>query len=194
MPPDDPLRQAQLEAEGSHLVLEEIPQRLDQLEFEIVGEPAHIVVELDRGRRPVGGGTAFDHVGIERALCEEFRPLDFGSLVRKAFDEGLADPLSLFLGLRDASQHVEEFLLRWHHVQVGFEMRLELVDDGRGLVLSQEPVVHQDARELAADRLREQRGHHGRIDAAGEAADHPVAANPLTQVGDHALGEILEPP
>ena len=73
-------------------------------------------------------------------------------------------------------------------------MGLELVDDGRGLVLSQQPVVDQDARKLAADRPREQRGHHGRIDAAGEAADHPVAADPLPQVCDHALGEILEPP
>ena len=111
MPPDDPLRQAQLEAEGSHLVLEEIPKWLDQFEFEIVGQSAHVVVELDRGSRPVGGGAALDHVRIERALREELRPFDFAGLVGKTLNEGLADSLPLLLRLGDAGQVIEEFLL-----------------------------------------------------------------------------------
>ena len=47
------LRQAQLQAELAHLVLEQVAQRLDQLEAEFRRQPADVVVRLDRRRRPV---------------------------------------------------------------------------------------------------------------------------------------------
>ena len=46
-------------------------ERLDQLEGQVLGQSAHVVVQFDRGGRAVGRAAAFDHVGIERALGEE---------------------------------------------------------------------------------------------------------------------------
>ena len=50
--PDDLLGQSQLLADGAHLVLEQQPQRLDELERHLGGETADVVVRLDRRRRP----------------------------------------------------------------------------------------------------------------------------------------------
>ena len=53
----------------------------------------------------------------------------------------------------------------------------ERLDHLLGLVLAQQPVVDEDARELVADRLvHEQRGDGG-VDPAREPADHPLAAD-----------------
>ena len=46
-------------------------------------------------------------------------------------------------------------------------------------VLAQQAVVDQDARELRADRLVQQRRDDRRIDAARQAADHAVVADAL---------------
>src|ERR1700722_2967961 len=48
-------RQAELFADRPHLVLEELAERLDELEFHVVGEAADVVVGLDR-RRVAGPG------------------------------------------------------------------------------------------------------------------------------------------
>jgi hypothetical protein len=40
------VRQAELEAQGPHLVFEEVAQRLDQFKLEVVGQATHVVVKL----------------------------------------------------------------------------------------------------------------------------------------------------
>ena len=60
--------QPELEAELPDLIFEQVPQRLDELELEVIWQAADVVVELDRRRGAVGRCTAFDDVGIERAL------------------------------------------------------------------------------------------------------------------------------
>ena len=52
MPPDQLLRQTQFQAEAAHLVLEQVLERLDQLEAEFLRQAADVVVRLD-----VGGGA-----------------------------------------------------------------------------------------------------------------------------------------
>ena len=79
-------------------------------------------------------------------------------------------------------------------MQIGLEMRLKLIDHGGGFILPQQAVVHQDAGELVANRPRQECGYHRRVNAPGEAADDPVAADPPPQIGDDALGEVLKPP
>ncbi|MFO0910955.1 MAG: hypothetical protein U0794_21880 [Isosphaeraceae bacterium] len=74
MPPDEAVRQAQLEAEAADLVLEDSAQRLDQLEPEL-GREAADVGGVDRRGRPVRVAAALDDVGVERALGEEARGL-----------------------------------------------------------------------------------------------------------------------
>ena len=69
VPPDDLGGQAELLADQPDLVLEQGAQRLDQLELEVVGQPADVVVGLDVGG--AGAAAGLDHVGVERALHEE---------------------------------------------------------------------------------------------------------------------------
>ena len=83
--PDEAFGQSELGADRADLVLEERAQRLDQLELQVVGETADVVVGLDRRR--AGAATGLDHVGVERALHEEPRrapaaPAPLGELAR----------------------------------------------------------------------------------------------------------------
>ena len=48
---DDLVRQAELEADGTHLVLEQVAQRLDDLQHHVLRQPADVVVRLDDARR-----------------------------------------------------------------------------------------------------------------------------------------------
>ena len=69
--PDHLLRQPQLAAHLPHLVLEQLAQRLQQLERQPLGQAADVVVGLDRHRRPALRRERLDDVGIERALHQE---------------------------------------------------------------------------------------------------------------------------
>ena len=57
----------------AHFVLEELAQRLDELELHPLGQAADVVVALDHRRRP-DDRHALDHVRIERALREKVEP------------------------------------------------------------------------------------------------------------------------
>ena len=69
VPADDLRRQAELLADLADLVLEQRAQRLDQLELEVVGQAADVVVGLDV--RGAGAAAGLDDVRVERALDEE---------------------------------------------------------------------------------------------------------------------------
>ena len=91
-------------------------------------------------------------------------------------------------GSVDAGELREEPLLGVDVHERHVEVALEGLDDLERLVLAQQPVVDEDARELVADRLvDEQRGDRG-VDAAGEAADHALAAD----LGADALDLLLD--
>ena len=105
---DEGVRQAELAAERAHLVLEQLAQRLDQLELHALGQAADIVMRLDGGRRAAGRRHALDHVGIERALRQEIDLADLLGLLVEHVDEQLADGLALGLGIGDAGERGEE--------------------------------------------------------------------------------------
>src|SRR5439155_14937139 len=102
VPPDRFLRQAELEAEAADFVLEQIPQRLDQLEAELGRQAADVVVRLDRRRRAVDGGAAFDDIRVQRALGEEAYILNSFRLILEHIDEDVADSLAFFLRVGDS--------------------------------------------------------------------------------------------
>ena len=66
---------AEHRAELAHLVLEQLAQRLDELELHPLGQPADVVVALDRRRRALEGDR-LDDVRIERALRQELDVAD----------------------------------------------------------------------------------------------------------------------
>ena len=85
--------------ERAHLVLEQLAQRLDQLQVHALGQAADVVVRLDGHRRAAGEGHALDHVGIERALGQELGAAELLGLLVEHVDEQRADGLALGLGV-----------------------------------------------------------------------------------------------
>ncbi len=168
--PDDILGQSQLLAHRPDLVLEQIPQRLDELEAHVVGETAHVVMGLDRGctRRP-----RLDHIGVESPLHQETGVPDPGGGLLEDPDEGLSDDLALAFRLFDSRQQLQEPVLCLDMDEVDLEMGSKGVLDLLRLPRPQQPVVDEDASQLVADRLVHQGSGHRRVDSAGEPAYHP---------------------
>ena len=119
MPPHQGVGQAQLEPSRADLVLEQVAKRLDQLEAQLVGKSADVVMDLDRRRRAVGLAAAFDHVRVQRSLGQEIRAGDRPGLVAEDLDERVADPHSLLLGLGHAVQGGKEPIGRIDNPQLG---------------------------------------------------------------------------
>ncbi len=112
VPPDDFFGQAELQAELADFVFEQVAQRLDEVEAEFGGEAADVVVQLDRGGGAVLSGAAFDDVGVERALGEEFGVFDLRRFVGEAIDERVADDAAFFLRVGDAGERARGSGLR----------------------------------------------------------------------------------
>src|SRR5438270_1056150 len=91
--PHQPLGQSELSPDRADLVLEERTKRLHELEAEVLGQPADVVVRLDRGG-PVPSAR-LDHVGVERSLNEEAGVPELTRLLFEHADELLADDLPL---------------------------------------------------------------------------------------------------
>ena len=170
----------ELDADLAHLVLEQRAQRLDELELQVVGQPAHVVVALDGGR--AGAAAGLDDVRVERALHEELDRLvgvgdDRAGLLLEDPDELAADRLALGLRVGDAGQRVEEPLARVDDPQLHAGRGDEVLLDLLGLALAQQPVVDEDAGQLVADGALHERGRDRGVDAAGQPADDPLVAD-----------------
>src|SRR5207248_6973567 len=85
---DHLLRHAELEPDRPHLVLEEVAQRLDELEAQAWRQAADVVVGLDLAGGPsdIRRGP-LDDVGIHRALGEEVAPAQAGGFSLEYGDE-----------------------------------------------------------------------------------------------------------
>ena len=116
-------------------------------------------------------------------------PAELARLVLEDANELLADDAPLLLGVRDALEPAEESLRGIDVDERDVEVPAERLDHLRGLVLAQQPVVDEHARELLPDRLVDEQGGDGRVDAAGERAEDTLApdlgANPLDLLLDH---------
>ncbi len=92
-------------------------------------------------------------------------------------DELAPDDLALLLRVGDPVEGGEEPVGGIDDVQVdagrGDVVPLHLL----GLARPQQPVVDEDAGQLVADGALDQRCRHRGVDSAGQAADHPLAAD-----------------
>ena len=75
---DHRLGQPELGADRADLVLEQVAQRLDELEAQIGRQPADVVVGLDLLGRLRLRRRALDDVRVERALGQEVDPAELG--------------------------------------------------------------------------------------------------------------------
>ena len=162
MPPDDVLGQAQHFADLAHFVLEQLAQRLDQLEAQFLGQAADVVVQLDVGGRAGIAMAGFDHVGVERALGQELARRGSTAASRlKASMNSRPMILRFCCGSVTPVSAVEELLAGVVDAQVDLEMIAEGRFHQLPLVLSQQAVVHEDADELIADGFVQQGRHDG---------------------------------
>ena len=168
----------ELGADGAHLVLEQLAQRLDQVEVEVLRQPADVVVGLDRRRavarrRPTRSRPSRAFPGRGSSASVELRRL----LLEHA-DELLADDPALLLRVDDAGEAREEALAR---------RRRGRAAPGSGRGTSRPPAR---PRSCASGRGRrstqvsrspsarcDQRRGGRRVDAAREAADRAAVAD-----------------
>ena len=163
------LLDAEVTADPAHFILEELTQRFHQLELHAFRQSAHIVVALDRGRRPAHR-DGLDHIGIQRALGEEVEVAERLRFLVEHVDEGGADDLALGLGIGDAGETGEEevggvdVMHRQRQLLVALHHLLRLVQP-------QQPVVHEDALQVIADGAMDDRRRDGGVHAARQPAD-----------------------
>ena len=176
LPPDDLIRQTQLGAQHPHLVLEQFPERLDQFQFHPGRQPADIMMRLDRGRRALEA-DALDHIGIERALRKKIRAANFPRLLLEHIDKGGADDLALLFRIADARKARKKKILRLAVHQMNIVVIAEQAHHLLRLAFAHQAGIDEDAGQLRADRLMQQHRHHGTVNAARKAADHPLDAD-----------------
>ena len=192
--PDDPRGPGRARGDCRVLVLEQHPERLDQVEAEVFGESADVVVGLDRVRRaPVAAGL--DHVRVEGAPG---RGSGSGSRSASCSNTRMnSSPMILRLrsGSSTPASAAREALLGLDVDQVHAELAHRLDHLRHGLVLAHKPVIDEDAGELVADRPVHERRRGCRIDAAGEAAHDPrvpdLRPDPIDLLGDHRSGRPM---
>ncbi len=71
MSADHLLGQSELAADVAHFVLEQLAQRLDELELHPGLQAADVVMRLDRDRRTAARRVRLDHVRVQRSLHQE---------------------------------------------------------------------------------------------------------------------------
>src|SRR4051812_840407 len=171
LPHDELAIEAEVDADAPHFVLEQIAQRLDQLEIHPLRQAPHVVMTLDHD-----GWTAnrrrFDHVRIERSLPEMTEPAQFVGARLEHIDERAADNLALLLRIRDTGQPIEEQVGRVDEIERQTKFLGETLADLFRLVVPQQAVVDEDAGETVADGAMDQHCRYRRVDATREPADH----------------------
>ena len=198
VPPDDALGHAERAARLPHLVLEQLAERLEQLEAQLLGQPADVVVRLDRRRGPAERDR-LDHVRVERPLGEKARlapqALRHGDgLLLEHLDERPPDDRALLLGVGHAGEALEEERPGVDCHEVDLESVAERPLDLLELARPQQSVVDEDARELVPDGLRDERGRDRRVDAARQAEDDVVVADERADLGRLVVDERARRP
>ena len=194
MAPDPLALQPEGLAEHPHLVLEELPEGLQELQAHPVGQASDVVVGLDGRRGSAVGRDALDHVRVQGALGEPPGSLHGLRRVLEHLDEDPTDDLSLRLGLFDPRQGGQEALAGVHvHEVDAFEV-LEVAADLLGLLVPQQPVVDEDAGAAFADGPGQQGRDHRGVDASGEPQDHVVVAHLGADPGHLLLDEVPHRP
>src|SRR5690606_28032120 len=109
-------------------------------------------------------------------------------------DERLTDRLALRLRIGHATKLLEELLLRVDDDEAHPEVAPERALDALALALAEQPCVHEDARELIADRPVDQRCRDRRVDTARQSTDHLGITDLATDLLDLGLDERARRP
>ena len=187
-------RQAQFESQLAHFVLEQAFQRFDQLEPHFLRQAADVVMALDHRGGIAGDRHGLDHVGIKRALREEFRFAGaFGGRFEN-FDERFADDLAFALRVGHAFEPLQEQLRGVLVLQFDLEMPPENLAHDLRFASAQHAVVDENAGELVANGFVQQRRRHAGIHAAAQAEDHLLLADLRADLLDRLVDVVVHRP
>src|SRR5213594_1758107 len=132
---------------------------------------------LDERRRVSIDGHGLDYVGVKRALRQKLRLARALACGLEDLDEGFADDFAFALGIGYAAQLFQEerrsVLVLELDVKVAAE---DLLHDFR-FAGAEQPVVDENAGELVADGLVQERGGEARIHAARQAEQDALRAD-----------------
>lgn len=187
---DDEIGQTQLASDFAHFEFVKVADGLHQtLEADVLGQTAHVVVGLDQLVLAVG--AALDDVGEDGALGEELHLAQLLRLFLEHADELFTDDLALSFGVGDALQLVKETIRGVDRHEVHAELILEDLLHLFELALAQQPVIDEDADEVAADRFVYERGAHRAVHAAGKPEQHLFVTDLCADGGNLLFDEIL---
>ena len=189
------LRQTELKAELTDLVLEQHAQRLDDLlEVDEIRQTADIVMALDDGCVILAG---LDDVRIDGALCEVVHLADLRAdllaHLLEGADELRADRLALVLGVGQTLERGKELVLFVHADEVEIPLGERLLDLV-AFVLAHQTVVYEHAGQLIADCLREQSGCNRGVNAAGQREQDLAVADLFADRLDRGVLVVLHGP
>ena len=142
------------------LILEEELQRLNELESEILGQTAHVMVCFY--------GTGFEYIGIYGALRQEFDTVELSRLFLEDSDEFGSDYLSLFFRLGNTDELVKKPVYRVDIDQIRPELITEDSYNLFRLTLAEKTVIDVYADEAVADRFDKQSRDDRAVNAAGQ--------------------------
>lgn len=199
---------AELAAELADLVLEELSQRLNQLETLAVhhtsGQTADVVVRLDcsRGSLPA---QRLNQIRVKSSLKEPLDLscigsvlgllLDADRLLLEQIDEGVANDLALGFRLGDACKAAKEKLCSVNDCEVNVKMVRKRLLDLFALVQAHQASVHKNGVEPVANGLLHETGCNRAIDTARDSTDDlSVLANKLADAFNLLLDKVLHLP
>src|SRR5579883_872465 len=135
------------------------------------------MVRLDLGRWAAVKRNAFNHIGIERPLCQKFGAANrMGSFIEDV-DEQAADDFPFLLGLRRTVERIEKTRASLDMDQGDVVGAAKQALDFLGLAFPQKPVIDKDACQAIADGFMQQNGSDSGIDPAGKPANDLGAAD-----------------
>lgn len=203
---DELLVEAELASELADLILEELAERLNELEAvalgHALGQATDVVVSLD-GLAGTLEGDALNDIRVEGALQEELNlagAVRVGGFLLNAFglhlenvNELATNEAALGLGVSDTLEAVEELLAGVDDGEVNAQVALEGLLDILGLVETQAAIVNHDGMEAVTDGLVHQLGSNSRVDATADGTENLAswaneladASNPLFNKTGH---------
>ena len=121
--------------------------------------------------------AALDAVGIDGALSEEAVAVALAYLVPENAVELGADDRALFFGVDYTLELVEESVLTVDADKVHIKELCEGLLHKIALILAHETLIDEDAGELFADSLADERRRYGGIHASGEPEHNALVAD-----------------
>ena len=149
---------------------------------------------FDERGRIAANRHGFDDVGIKRALREKFCLARALGRRLENFDERLADDFAFAFGIGDAFEPRKKNRRGVLVLQLDLEIARENVLHDFSLARPQHAVVDENAGELIADGLVQQRRRHAGIHAAAQAEDDVFLADLRADFLDGLLDVIAHRP